>query len=398
MSSKRRIHKLGWMLALMVLALVVSACAAPQTATEAPAADASPCTNSRAVPDPEAPGLVADCNTLLAVKDTLRGSASLNWSTQLLIRQWEGVTIKAGRVTSLRLPMYLDNKRLTGSIPKELGNLSNLQRLYLDENQLTGTIPKELGNLSQLQGLYLGDNQLTGSIPKELGNLSNLQRLYLYNNQLTDSIPKELGNLSNLQWLYLDNNQLTGTIPKELDNLSNLQALWFQDNQLTGTIPKELGNLSQLQGLYLDDNQLTGRIPKELGNLSQLQELSLYDNQLSGTIPKELGNLSQLEWLRLDNNQLTGTIPPELGSIDTLYLYGNESLGCLPNTFPVNREDMIRNQEEGMSFCDAETPTANPTGSAKSTPMATLLSEGVDQIDWENLFRYAAVSVVSTLQ
>ena len=59
---------------------------------------------------------------------------------------------------------------------------------------------------------------------------------------------------------------------------------------------------------------------------------------------------------------------------------------------------MIRNQEEGMSFCDAETPTANPTGSAKSTPMATLPSEGVDQIDWENLFRYAAVSVVSTLQ
>ena len=37
-----------------------------------------------------------------------------------------------------------------------------------------------------------------------------------------------------------------------------------------------------------------------------------------------------------------------------------------------------------------ETATANPTGSAKSTPTprATLLSEGVDQIDWETLFRY----------
>ena len=273
-------------------------------ATATPAA--SPCTNSRAVPNPEAPGLVRDCNTLLAVKDTLRGSASLNWSKTIPINRWDGVTVSNFRVT----------------------------------------------------------------------------------------------------------------------------------------------------------------------------QLDLSDNQLTGSIPEELGNLSQLEWLSLRENQLTGRIPPELDSIDTLYLYGNESLGCLPNTFPVNREDMISNQEEGMSFCDAETPTAipmesnaissgtyivgfdiapglyrgevpedafgcswerlssfrgdrdsvigrdtilegqyylevldsdyavtftcpvtafstetataNPTGSAKSTPTprATLLSEGVDQIDWENLFRY----------
>ena len=268
--------------------------------------DASPCTNSRAVPNPEAPGLVRDCNTLLAVKDTLRGSASLNWSKTIPINRWDGVTVSNSRVT----------------------------------------------------------------------------------------------------------------------------------------------------------------------------QLDLSDNQLTGSILEELGNLSQLEWLSLRENQLTGRIPPELDSIDTLYLYGNESLGCLPNTFPVNREDMISNQEEGMSFCDAETPTAipmesnaissgtyivgfdiapglyrgevpedafgcswerlssfrgdrdsvigrdtilegqyylevldsdyavtftcpvtafstetataNPTGSAKSTPTprATLLREGVDQIDWETLFRY----------
>ena len=273
-------------------------------ATATPAA--SPCTNSRAVPNPEAPGLVRDCNTLLAVKDTLRGSASLNWSKTIPINRWDGVTVSNSRVT----------------------------------------------------------------------------------------------------------------------------------------------------------------------------QLDLSDNQLTGSIPEELGNLSQLEWLSLRENQLTGRIPPELDSIDTLYLYGNESLGCLPNTFPVNREDMISNQEEGMSFCDAETPTAipmesnaissgtyivgfdiapglyrgevpedafgcswerlssfrgdrdsvigrdtilegqyylevldsdyavtftcpvtafstetataNPTGSAKSTPTprATLLREGVDQIDWETLFRY----------
>ena len=37
---------------------------------------------------------------------------------------------------------------MTGEIPTELGNLSNLTTLSLNENQLTGEIPTELGNLS----------------------------------------------------------------------------------------------------------------------------------------------------------------------------------------------------------------------------------------------------------
>ena len=69
------------------------------------------------------------------------------------------------------------------------------------DNQLTGEIPKELGNLANLEYVVtLGNgNQLTGEIPAELGSLANLEGLYLYNNQLTGEIPKELGNLANLQ-------------------------------------------------------------------------------------------------------------------------------------------------------------------------------------------------------
>ena len=153
---------------------------------------------------------------------------------------------------------------MTGEIPAELGNLSNLQELALGGNHLTGEIPAELGNLSNLQILRLQENQLTGEIPAELSNLSDLHWLSLYNNQLTGAIPVELGDLSNLQILYLNQNQLTGDIPPELGGLANLYELYLADNQLTGAIPPELGGLANLYALYLADNPLTGCIPVEL--------------------------------------------------------------------------------------------------------------------------------------
>ena len=105
---------------------------------------------------------------------------------------------------------------MTGEIPAELGDLSNLEYLYLFNNQLTGEIPAELGNLTNLTHLYLYDNQLTGAIPAELGNLTNLEVLSLYDNQLTGEIPAELGDLTNLTELQLRSNQLTGCIPQDL--------------------------------------------------------------------------------------------------------------------------------------------------------------------------------------
>jgi hypothetical protein len=100
--------------------------------------------------------------------------------------------------------------------------------LYLNNNQLSGEIPAELGNLSNLFRLYLNDNQLSGSIPAELGNLSNLFRLYLNDNKLSGSIPEELGYLGNNHggWmngpfhLYLENNELCGNTPASFENLN----------------------------------------------------------------------------------------------------------------------------------------------------------------------------------
>ena len=274
------------------------------------------------------PGLVADCEALLAARDTLAGSGTLNWSGSTAIGSWDGVTVDGSpqRVTKLNLR----DSQLTGTIPPELGGLASLVELDLADNRLTGLIPSELSSLTNLKILSLTWNQLTGTIPPELSGLAGLETLALGGNRLTGPIPSELGSLTNLVGLDLRGNQLSGEIPSQLASLTNLQRLSLYDNQLTGTIPTWLGNLTNLERLYLSQNQLTGPIPSELGSLINLRGLLLHDNQLTGTIPTELGSLANLESLSLTRNQLTGTIPPELSgltSLETLALGGNQLTG-----------------------------------------------------------------------
>ena len=175
-----------------------------------------------------------------------------NWLSNAPMGEWHGVTTDSdGRVTELDL----------------------------SQNQLTGDIPAELGDLTNLEWLDLPINRLTGDIPAELGSLTNLEVLSLFDNRLTGEIPAELGDLTNLGELYLDNNRLSGEIPAELGNLTSLQGLYLQRNRLSGEIPAELGSLTNLEELYLDNNQLTGCIPEGLRDVpdNDLDELGLAD-------------------------------------------------------------------------------------------------------------------------
>ena len=322
------------------------------------------CTSGNAVADASGnPGLVADCEALLKSRDMLSGDASLNWSEDTAITEWDGVRLGGTpqRVTRL----YLARRGLTGAMPADLGSLPALTGLYLHRNELTGSIPPQLGQLSSLVHLTLHRNRLVGEMPAALGDLTALTFLSLYGNNLTGELPAELGGLISLRWLYLHSNKsadggglsgaipaalgdlpnleqlllygngFSGAIPAELGGLSNLKSLLLHDNGLSGQIPGELGDLSSLRYLWLDDNELTGSIPSELGDLSGLRWLSLYGNDLSGAIPAELGDLSALRLLILDRNDLSGTIPARLGELSELTwldLNDNDLSGTIPSS------------------------------------------------------------------
>mmetsp|Transcript_6048 Transcript_6048/g.13476 ORF Transcript_6048/g.13476 Transcript_6048/m.13476 type:complete len:112 (-) Transcript_6048:265-600(-) len=69
---------------------------------------------------------------------------------------------------------------LNGTLPTEVGLLTNLEKFLVDLNRLSGTIPSQLGNLTNLERLFLGGNRLTGQMPTELGRLTNLRELLFF--------------------------------------------------------------------------------------------------------------------------------------------------------------------------------------------------------------------------
>ena len=255
---------------------------------------------------------------------------SAGWLTDAPLSEWDGVETDAtGRVVALTL----DDNGLTGTIPKELGQLSELRTLHLSNNALSGAIPSAMGSLDRLERLDLAANRLRDEIPAELGKLSELQVLSLRYNRLSGAIPPELSALTRLEYIDFEWNQLSGSIPEGFGKLVGLRSLWLEANGLTGVIPVELGALTRLEHLDLGRNQLSGPIPDWLGKLVELRFLSLYANGLTGVIPAEVGELAHLRELDFGRNQLNGPIPKEIGTLADLRLLRlsvNKLSGSIP--------------------------------------------------------------------
>ncbi len=340
----------------VLAALFVAAC--DQEPVVAPTPAIAPVAASKALMAASA----GDRDILVALYNATDGPNWVNddkWLTDAPLGEWLGVRVNAaGRVTALEL----EKNRLSGSIPPDLGGLTQLDRLDLADNQLSGAIPAELGRLAMLRTLWLADNELSGAIPAALGNLANVFQMSLADNELSGAIPAELSGMVNLKYAQLQGNHLTGKIPGEIGNIRVLTELSLDRNELSGTIPLSFRHLSQMVAFSFTGNaslclpdalvpwydaielkdgpvcpdrevltdlyeaaggggwtNADGWLDKgtrlgewhgvEVDSAGLVSMLDLQGNGLSGTLSQLLSRLAGLTALRVGDNALRGRLP-----------------------------------------------------------------------------------------
>jgi len=125
-------------------------------------------------------------------------------------------------------------------------------KLSLYDNNLHGTLPEEIGLLTNLQNLFLQSNHLSGTLPESLGKLTNLEVLNIMDNHIGGSIPKSMSrNLHKLKMVDMSKNKLEGTFPEELTSLKSLTHLWLNHLSLTGSVSDEVCD-RDLESLRVD--------------------------------------------------------------------------------------------------------------------------------------------------
>nr|XP_010911510.1 receptor-like protein EIX2 [Elaeis guineensis] len=123
----------------------------------------------------------------------------------------KGLDLEYTSVLLLVTSIDLSHNNLSGEIPNEVTNLSELYFLNLSGNHFTGNIPQNIGNMRQLESLDLSMNDLCGQIPQTMLALNYLSKLNLSYNNLSGRI------LSGYQFLtfndpsiYIGNHNLCG--------------------------------------------------------------------------------------------------------------------------------------------------------------------------------------------
>ncbi|KAL6961949.1 Receptor protein-tyrosine kinase cepr2 [Sarracenia purpurea var. burkii] len=253
-------------------------------------------------------------------------------------------------LTSLVLPSNL----ISGNLPSELKDCTNLKILNLTGNYMNGSLP-DLSSLTNLEILDLSGNNFVGGFPTWVGNLTRLVSLGLGDNEYEEGeIPESLGNLKNLTWLYLHGSHLRGEIPESIFELMALETLDFSSNKISGNFPKSISKLRNLNKIELFQNNLTGVLPPELAELTLLQEIDISSNQMHGKLPQEIGNLKNLTVFQLYENNFSGELPPGFGDLPHLIafsIYRNSFSGEFPANFgrfsPLNSIDISENQFSG---------------------------------------------------
>ncbi len=364
--------------------------------------------------------LAPDCAALLAARDTLAGEGALNWSADVPLTEWDGVTVSGTprRVTGLDLR----NRGLTGTIPPELGSLPpTLATLHLAGNAFTGCVPERLrlvrvNDLESLmaertlghcsvqevpwdgEALSPGTYRLGGwiivDIPAgdlQVGLCGLAHQDFAYPEDMPEGQSSDavcFGDLDERWEMWLDYyyavewgrssadpDMPDQAIPAEwdavFDQIAATARLAPPPSCWEESLAPDCAILLAARDVLAGDGALnwSADVPIEEWDgvavpwsSRRVERLDLRNRGLTGSIPPEMGNLTALQALFLSGNSLTGVVPPELEKmlpqLQHLRLSGNSFTGCVPNAlWMVITEDLA---SLGLPLCTA--PMTMPKG------------------------------------
>lgn len=75
----------------------------------------------------------------------------MNWLSERPISAWYGITVQDSSVTAIELP----RNHLSGQLPEDISQLTNLEILNLSDNNISGELPVSLQHLVILKSLNL---------------------------------------------------------------------------------------------------------------------------------------------------------------------------------------------------------------------------------------------------
>jgi len=152
---------------------------------------------------------------------------------------------------------------LTGEVSPAIGKLTELDTLDLSNSRydlsmwwngdpatakehrpngktLTGSLPREIGQLTKARYIDLSFQGFTGTLPTEIGALKSAKYLSLYGCHFSGELPASLGTLAQLEYFSAGLNDFSGELPASLGSLKRIREIHISGNKLTGAIPASL--------------------------------------------------------------------------------------------------------------------------------------------------------------
>lgn len=242
--------------------------------------------------------------------DNLNGLLKLNLANNRL----KAFPAYFGQYKSLRTLNVSSN--YIDQFPSFVCDLECLVDLDLSFNNIN-TIPESIGNLRALEKFVITNNRLSGPLPQNLRNLSNLRELDIRYNTITtidviselprleilaadhNSISQFVGTFQRIRSLKLNSNPITKFELRE--PVPTLKILNLSTAQLA-SIDESFNNMLNLERLILDRNYFVS-LPNQIGNLKRLEHFSIANNSI-GELPPEIGCLQELRELDVHGNNI----------------------------------------------------------------------------------------------